>query len=92
MPKEVRGGIVYRNDQSEKLAAEVDHIDFPTVGSHETVPAGADGTLYLKNPPPQIGHYDRGDILYYKDSNRHNDSTFEVRENVGPTKYKIRVR
>ena len=92
MPKVVKGGIVYRSDQSEKLAAEVDYIDFPTVDSHATVPAGAEGTLFLKAPPPQIGHYDKGDTLYYKDSNRHNDSTFDVKENVGPTKYKIKVK
>jgi hypothetical protein len=29
MPKEVKGGSVYRKDQTEKLAAGVDHIDFP---------------------------------------------------------------
>jgi hypothetical protein len=62
------------------------------VGSHETVPSGAEGTLVLKDPPPQIGHYDAGNILFYQDSNRHNDYTLKVLQNIGPSKYKIKVQ
>ena len=87
--KTVQGGIVYRNNQPETLAAVVDKIEFPTVGKSATVPQGAQGTMYLKNPPPQIGHYDQGNVLNYQDGNHHNDYSLRVLENIGPSKYKI---
>src|SRR5437016_9064710 len=58
--KIVTGGIVYRQGQNSKLRAEVDKMEFPGVpATAPTPPAGSQGTLWLKNPPPQIGHYDR---------------------------------
>ncbi|HWK88764.1 MAG TPA: hypothetical protein VNP72_02170 [Longimicrobium sp.] len=90
MAKTVLGGTVYRTGQAASLAAGVDHIDWPAVASAATVPTGATGTLYLHNPPPQIGHYDANDQLSYQDSNHHNDSLFLVTANHGPTKYGVR--
>jgi len=89
MSKTVIGGVVRREDQPASLSAEVEKIEFPTVASGATVPNGATGTMYLKDTPPVIGHYDRGDTLDYRDSNRHNDSTFNVDRNIGPAKYTV---
>ncbi|HCA26083.1 MAG TPA: hypothetical protein DEP05_00220 [Betaproteobacteria bacterium] len=89
MPKTVIGGTVYRVDQSVKQAATVEKIEFPMVAADQSVPVGAQGTLYLQDTPPVIGHYDKGDDLNYQDSNRHNDSTLHVDSNIGPTKYTV---
>ncbi len=89
MAKIVLGGIVYRNNQTRKEAAEVEKIEFPTVAPAATVPLNSQGTMYLKNTPPVIGHYDMNDVLYYEDSNHHNDSTLRVDSNIGPTKYTV---
>ncbi len=89
----VNGGIVYRGDQTDKLAAAVDRIEFPDVGAGEVVvPTGAQGTMWLTAPPPIIGHYDKGDVLDYRDSNHNNDAGLDVLQDVGPSKYKIRKR
>lgn len=89
MSKTVIGGIVHRNNQPESQSATVEKIEFPNLQPNDTVPVGAQGTLYLKDAPPVIGHYDRGNNLDYSDSNRHNDSTLNVNSNIGPTKYTI---
>lgn len=89
MAKTVLGGIVYRNNQTRKEAAEVEKIDFPTIAPAATVTVGSQGTMYLKNPPPVIGHYDFHDVLYYEDSNHHNDATLQVDSNIGPSKYAV---
>lgn len=91
MSKTVIGGIVYRDDQTESQAAIVEKIEFPTVATAASVTKGAQGTLYLTNTPPVIGHYDSGNTLVYRDSNHHNDSIFRVDANIGPTKYTITV-
>jgi hypothetical protein len=91
MTKIVKGGIVYRNNQTEELSASVQEIEFPNVAPAVTVPVGAQGTMLLTGPPPKIGHYDKGDILYYRDGNNNNNATLKVDENVGPSKYKITV-
>lgn len=86
----VLGGNVRRQGQAANLAAEVEKIEFPLVGAGAaTPPAGSTGTLWLKNPPPQIGHYDQNDVLDYSDSNVNNNATLLVNENVGPSKYQI---
>jgi len=89
MPKTVIGGTVYRVGQPVEQAATVEKIEFPTVGADQSAPVGAQGTLYLQDTPPVIGHYDQGDDLYYQDSNHHNDSTLHVDSNIGPTKYTV---
>lgn len=91
MTKTVKGGIVYRKDQAEKLSASVQQIEFPNIASTASVTVGAKGTMILTASPPQIGHYDKGNTLYYKDSNHHNDATLNVDQNVGPSKYIITV-
>ncbi|WP_277960743.1 hypothetical protein [Pseudomonas sp. RIT-To-2] len=89
--KVVKGGVVHTSNQPAKLAAAVDQIQFDKVDPNVTVPAGSIGTMILVAPPPQIGHYNVGDKLYYSDSNHHNDSTFEVKANIGPSKYTVKL-
>jgi len=89
-PKTVVGGTVYRVGQTQSLAASVEKIVFATVDSSQSVPDGAVGTLYLVNPPPQIGHYDVGNVLNYQDSNHNNDCQLTVLINYGPSKYSVR--
>ncbi|MCY0094288.1 hypothetical protein [Hoeflea ulvae] len=48
--------------------------------------------MTLKAPPPVIGHYDKGNTLIYKDSNRHNDCSLFVDSNIGPSKYTVTKR
>ena len=57
----------------------------PTIAPAATVTVGSQGTMYLKNPPPVIGHYDYHDVLYYEDSNHNNDATLQVDSNIGPS-------
>ena len=89
MSKTVIGGVIHRNTQPASQNASVEKIEFPKVASGATVPINAKGTLYLVNPPPTIGHYDKGDTLIYSDSNHNNDASFKVDSNVGPIKYKV---
>lgn len=85
-------GTVYRQNQPTSLSASVEKIDFEVVVPTTTpVPAGIRGTLYLKNTPPQIGHYDKGDILKYT-GDRGSRATMQVLQNVGPTKYTIQTQ
>ncbi|MEW6737188.1 MAG: DUF4157 domain-containing protein [Acidobacteriota bacterium] len=101
----VKGGIVYRDDQQDEVmgtkgkkgnihwAAIVENIDFTwdyTKKDVTEVPEGAEGIMVLTAAPkvPE-GHYSEGNIIYYQDSNRHNDSTFKVLKYIGPIKYKI---
>ncbi len=89
MTRVVEGGIVeLRGNPVTKT--DVVNITFPAVpaGAPE-VPAGAAGTMVLKEPPPQIGHFNRGDQLDYSDSNAHNDRILTVTSNIGPSKYNI---
>lgn len=92
MAKTVLGGKVYRNNQDASLAVAVEKIEFPLLAPGANVAVNDSGTMYLKGGPSVIGHYDRGDVLLYQDSNRHNDITLTVDSNIGPAKYQVTVQ
>ena len=88
MTRVVIGGVVRRNNQPHSHVAPVEKIEFSRISPAVIiVPNGAEGTMYLKNTPPAIGHYDRDDILLYEDKNTNNNAILRVRRNIGPTKY-----
>lgn len=89
MTRIVEGGVVeLRGNQVTRT--DVVSITFPNLQPGvAVVPAGAAGTMILRTPPPQIGHFNRGDQLDYADSNNNNNRTLTVTSNIGPSKYAI---
>ncbi len=87
----VNGGGVLTNQQHDQaLTALVKTIQFPSLNSTVVVvPIGTPGTLTLVSPPPQLGHYNKGDVLNYRDGNNNNNATFHVDSNVGPSTYAV---
>jgi hypothetical protein len=90
MPKHVTGGVVRRNAENDKYAVPVVSIDFPNVNQPDVPPAGARGVMIVKDVPHQP--YTRNEVLFYQDSNHHNDTHFTVASVVGPAKYNLVVR
>lgn len=92
MTRVVEGGVVELHG-NESTRTDVTSITFPDVAAGTpVVPANSQGTMILRSPPPQVGHFDRGDRLDYADGNHHNDRTLVVTSNIGPSKYKVTLQ
>jgi len=91
MAIKVTGGQVSLQGNA-RVKATVVEIDFPNANRvNGAVPAGAAGTLIIKNVPDHQ-NFQRRDALNYEDGNNNNAATLDVTGVVGPTKYSVTKR